>query len=206
MRKLNEFSIFPRYNEALSIIHRIKEKREKTLVDSVSTQTPFGFITTYRGRPQRFPGAITLISSGEDSFVNANEVTRNRPIVNKYKVIFSKATCEHAGTPDKSGQFRVISSNRIIEPGEICSQSYLVGGTFDTRDEAENFLTYLKTRFARFLLLQALTSQDISREKFMFVPQQDYSKPWTDEELFDKYHLTDEEVSFILDMIKPMEC
>ena len=132
-------------------------------------------------------------------------MSRNVDIIDKYKVIISKATCEHAGTPDKNGQFRVISSNRIIKPGEVCTQSYLVSGAFDNPSHAENFLTYLRTKFFRFLLLQALTSQDISKEKFVFVPNQIYNNPWTDEELYKKYGLTDEEISFIESMIKPIE-
>ena len=126
-------------------------------------------------------------------------------MIDKYKVIISKATCEHAGTPDKNGQFRVISTNKIINPGEVCTQSYLVSGAFDNLMYAENFLIYLRTKFFRFLLLQALTSQDISRDKFIFVPNQTYNQPWTDEELYAKYGLTDEEIAFIESMIRPME-
>ena len=40
---------------------------------------------------------------------------------------------------------------------------------------------------------------------YSFVPLQDFSKPWTDEELYKKYDLTQEEVDFIESMIKPME-
>ena len=54
-------------------------------------------------------------------------------------------------------------------------------------------------------MLQALTSINISRDKFCFVPMQDFSKPWTDEELYKKYGLTQEEIDFIENMIKPME-
>ena len=57
----------------------------------------------------------------------------------------------------------------------------------------------------RFLLLQGLTSMNITKDRFLFVPLQDFSKPWTDEELYKKYNLTDEETQFIESMIKPME-
>ena len=63
----------------------------------------------------------------------------------------------------------------------------------------------MKSRFFRFLLQQSLYSQNIAKDRFQFVPIQDFSKSWTDEELFDKYRLTEEEVSFIVSMIKPME-
>ena len=205
IRELNEFSVFPRYNEALSIIHKVTAKKEKTLAEYVSTQTPFGFITTFRGKEKPFPGSIELISSGNLTYVGRKEVLRSSDWIDKFKVIISKATCEHAGVPDKTGKFRVISTNRIINPGQICTQSYLVAGAFDTSIEATNYLDYIRTNFVRFLLLQALTSQDISREKFLFVPAQDFKKKWTDAALYQKYNLTNEEISFIESMIRPMD-
>ena len=206
VRKMNEFPIFPRYNEALSILHKVVSFSERTLADTVSTQTPFGFITTYKGEAKPFKGCITLITSRGLNYVSRTSVSRNADIIDKYKVIFSKATCEHAGTPDKNGQYRVISSNRVIKPGEVCTQSYLVGDSFSTEDEASNFLAYLRTKMFRFLLQQGLTSQDISREKFIFVPVQDYTQCWTDEKLYEKYGLSNEEISFIDSMIRPMDC
>ena len=102
-------------------------------------------------------------------------------------------------------RYRVFSMMKILKPKEICTQSYLVGGTFNYQEEAENYLSYLKTCFVRFLMLQLLSTQDISAEKFRFVPLQDFSKPWTDKELYKKYNLTEEEIQFIESMIKPME-
>ena len=66
-------------------------------------------------------------------------------------------------------------------------------------------VSYVKTKFLRFLLLQSLTSIHITKGCFQFVPLQDFSKPWTDEELYKKYGLTDEEIQFIESMIRPME-
>ena len=205
VRDLNEFAVFPRYNEALSIIHKVTSVKEKTLTEYVSTQTPFGFITTFRGKSRSFPGSIELISSGDLSYVSRTEVSRSPEWIDKYKVIISKATCEHAGVPDKTGKYRVISTNKIIEPNQVCTQSYLVAGAFDTKVEAENYLAYIRTAFVRFLLLQALTSQDISRDKFLFVPAQDFSREWTDEDLYAKYNLDSEEVDFINSMIRDMD-
>ena len=73
------------------------------------------------------------------------------------------------------------------------------------QNKAENLVSYASTKYFRFLLLQALTSIHITKDKFCFVPMQDFSKPWTDEELYAKYGLTDEEIAFIESMIKPME-
>ena len=94
---------------------------------------------------------------------------------------------------------------RILIPNEVCTQSYLVGGVFDELMQAENYVSYLKTAFVRALMLPTLSSQDISADKFQFVPLQDFSHPWTDEMLYKKYGLTDDEIAFIESMIRPME-
>ena len=205
MRKLDEHAIFTRQNAALSLIAKIKNADEPSIASMISPQTPFGFVTTFRGRENKRTNDIALYTSGGITYVTPSEIRRNIQWVEKYKVIFSKATCEHAGTPDKNGMYRVFSTMRVLEPNEICTQSYLVGGVFDTLMEAENYLGYLKTRFVRGLILPTLTSQDLSADRFYFVPFQDFTKPWTDEELYAKYHLSDEEVQFIESMIKPME-
>lgn len=204
-RKLNEFATFIRRNNALSIVNKIREKGELSIESFVGPQTPFGFVTTYRGANHSFDGSLSLYTSGGITYVSLDDVTKNKHWIEKYKVIFSKATCEHAGTPDKSGRYKVLSTNKILTPNELCSQSYLVGGVFDTFDEAKNYLSYLRTRFVRFLILQTLSTQDLSSEKFQFVPLQDFTKSWTDEELYAKYGLTEEEIAFIESMIKPME-
>ena len=141
-----------------------------------------------------------------------SEVKKNAQLIDLHKVVFSKATCEHAGTPDRNGQFRILSSLAILAPGTVCTQSYLVGGAFADADEAANYMAYLKTKFVRFLMLQTITSQDLSPEKFMFVPSQNFTSrsdiDWTqpsadiDRQLYAKYSLTEEETAMIENTIK----
>ena len=76
---------------------------------------------------------------------------------------------------------------------------------FDNLNECANMLQYLKTRFVRALVAMVTATQHLSRSNFRFVPLQDFSKPWTDAELYAKYGLTDGEIAFIEAMIKPME-
>ena len=205
LRKLNEYSVFPRYNQTITIINKAKQFNEDIISPMVSSQTPFGFITTYRGQEKPFNEALALYTSGGVTYVKTEDVSRHSEWIDKYKVIFSKATCEHAGTPDRSGRYRVFSTMRVLSPKEICTQSYLVGGVFETKEEAENYLSYLRTAFVRILMLPTLTSQDLSADKFQFVPIQDFSHPWTDEMLYKKYDLKESEIAFIESMIRPME-
>ena len=116
----------------------------------------------------------------------------------------SKVSAEHAGQPDKNGQAKVISVIEILEPRMVCTETYLVVGSFDNKKDAQNLVTYMKTRFFRFLLQQSLYSQNIAKDRFQFVPQEDWNEEWDDNKLYNKYGLTDEEVSFIVSMIKPM--
>ena len=204
-RCLNEFDVFPRYNEAMPILRKVRDAGERRMSEVVSTQTPFGFVSTFKGKDKKFVGSLRLVGSKGDSYVSRSDVTRCVDIIDTFKLIISKATSEHAGIPDKDGRYKVISTNEIIGKTDVCTQSYLCVYTSKTRDEVVNAWTYLKTRFFRFLLLMGLTSQDLSREKFQFVPMQDFSKPWTDAELYAKYKLTKDEIAFIESMIKPME-
>lgn len=215
-RNLNEFSIFIRNNDALTLIHKVMEKTNDMLNMQVSGQTPFGFVTTYRGEKKYSENGadILLKSSGSPSYVRKDDIKKNQQWVDLYKVIFSKATCEHAGTPDRNGQFRVLSSISILHPGEICTQSYLVGGVYKDENEAINLLKYLKTKFVRYLILQTITSQDLSPEKFIFIPRQDFTDQsdinWnadTDEidmQLYKKYDITIDEIGLVNKVIKPM--
>lgn len=95
----------------------------------------------------------------------------------------------------------------ICKPQCICTKSYVVIGADLNMDEkqCENMAGYLKTRFARFCHSLAKVSQDATAKTYRFVPMQDFSKSWTDEELYAKYSLTDEKIAFIESMIKPMD-
>ena len=72
----------------------------------------------------------------------------------------------------------------------------------------------MRTKTARFLLLQALPTLDIRKERFIFVPLQDFSDnsdidwnksiPEIDKQLYAKYNLADEEIVFIDRAIKEM--
>ncbi len=96
------------------------------------------------------------------------------------------------------------------EPNSVCSQTYLVIG-YDpekhifTKEQCDNIITYIKTKFFRYLVSIKKKTQNGPRGVYQFVPMQDFSKPWTDAELYAKYNLSQEEIDFIESMIKPME-
>lgn len=206
-RPLNEFPVLVRYNNAVSIIHKVKSKNWVPFDSIISPLMPYGLPTNYRGRSnQIYSDDLILHASNGISYIRPNEISKGLETVDTYKILISKTSAEHAGEPGKDGMFRVLTSSiKVIGPGEVCTHSYFIIGNYSNSDNAENVLSYLKTRFVRFLLLLSMSSINLSKLVFSFVPMQDFSKPWTDEELFDKYHLTEEEVSFIVSMIKLLE-
>ena len=130
--------------------------------------------------------------------------TGKKYIVNQYKTIVTYAM-SGGNKPASDGKYQILSSLLVLPPGVVCTETYLVLSTFKSKTEAENCCSYMKTMFVRFLLLQALSSIHITKGTFQFVPLQDFSHPWTDEMLYKKYGLTEDEIAFIESMIRPME-
>lgn len=204
-RRLDEFPVFVRYSICVEIIKKVLSKKEKLMSDIVYSSKPFGFRSFESGRKNGFPEAVKLLGSKGISYVSEQEVSINRTLIDKWKVIMSKASAEHAGQTDKEGRKKIVSRVEVLPPDTICSESYLLLSTFDNEKEAVNLRDYVKTNFFRFLLSTILLTQNIAKDKFQFVPLQDFSHPWTDEMLYKKYGLTDEEIAFIESMIRPME-
>ena len=202
LRKLNEFSTFVRYGEAVSIIQKVRNKAMLFMDSQVLPRRPFGLDSNIHLQDT---GEIKVKCASGYGYLPKGAITAGVEIVNKYNVVMSKVSAEHAGQPDKNGQAKVISVIEILDPGVVCTETYLVVGSFKSKRCAQNLVGYMKTKFFRFLLQQSLYSQNIAKDRFQFVPVEDWNAEWSDGKLYKKYDLTDEEVSFIVSMIKPME-
>ena len=200
-RDLNEFQTFIRYPVASEIVKKVKEDGELTLDKVVSSRKPFGLATT--AKPMK-TGDITIRYNGGRGPYKSTEIRVGTEMIDQWKIIISRLTAEHAGQPAKDGKYRVLSTMELLKPGEICSETYLVAGAFDSKEEATNYMDYLKTQFVRFLILQIAMTQQLSKASFAFVPCQDFTRKWTDKQLFEKYDLSSEEVNYIQGMIKEM--
>ena len=201
-RSLNEYPIFIRDNLAVEIVSKVLHQKEDTMDKSVYPVSLFGLNTNIKLKKQ---GEIQVRHSGGISYCDKEEIRAGHNIVQKYKVYISAASYDHAGQPDKDGKRRILSVVDILQPNMVCTSTYIIVKEFDSLDEARNLVGYLKTYFVRFLLAQICISQHISRDTFGFVPMQDFSKPWTDKELYAKYNLTQEEIDFIESTIRPMD-
>ena len=201
IRDLSEYEVFIRYNEAISIIEKVKEYNEECFASHVGTRNPYGLSSSTRGKKD--VGEIALYSSDGISYIEKSQVKQGYSTVGKYKVMISKVTAEHAGEPDKEGMLGVLSTTKQLKPNEVCTDSYLIAYASDSPTKVNNCIEYMNTKFFRFLLLQAVSSINLSKDKFIFVPDQDYNTDWNDEKLYKKYHLSKNEINFIENMIKP---
>ena len=212
LRKLNEHSTFIRYNDGLSIIKKVLDKTDDFYSERVSSQKPFG-LRTY-ARPEK-SGDLTLKSSGGTGPFPREKVTAGKEWIDKWKVISSIRTVEHAGQADAQGMRKILSTTEVLPPLWVCSESYAVIDAFDTEKEARNLYKYLMTKFVRFLLSLQISSQALNKSSFTYVPLQDFSNyidiDWSkdietiNEHLYDKYDLDINERAYIEKMIKPME-
>ena len=101
--------------------------------------------------------------------------------------------------------YLVIGKPFLGEKSSVCSETYLVVGPFDTKSEAENAVSYLTTKFVRFLILLRKNTQNAAKGVYSFVPVQAFSQRWTDEKLYKKYSITEDEMAFIESMVRPMD-
>lgn len=203
LRQLDTHDTFVRDLEAVAIVDKViaHETNARFMSEMVSARKPFGLATNVK--PIEGGDLHYRYSGGLGEYPSA-KITNGVDWVAKWKVIISYLTYDHAGRPGKDGKKRILSTTEILPPNSVCSETYLVAGVFDTKEEAEHLFGYLKTKFARFLIAQQASTQHIKRDSFTWVPIQDFTKPWNDMELYIKYELNPEEVAYIESTIKEM--
>jgi site-specific DNA-methyltransferase (adenine-specific) len=208
--------VFVRFNEGLEILKKIIGKenggsltslalpQEKRFEALVSTRKPFGLDSKFRGRPsKRDEDDIFVHRAGGSGFVGRKEITNGTGLIDKWKVFIGFAA---PGTGNKDTYpHRIISTPFIGEPQTVSSETYLCIGPFETKETAESILSYLSCRLTRFLILLHKPSHNTTRKVYTFVPKQDWSKVWTDAELYGKYGLTDAEIAFVEKVVRPMD-
>lgn len=205
--------VFIRFNEGVSILGKVMKVEtgqstslslpsNKRFDELVSPRKPFGLATTFKGEPTATPGAVKVHQNGGVGYADRGALTTGNHLVDSWKVYVGRAA---PGTGNKDTYpHRIISTPFKGEPNSISSETYLCIGPFAAEAEAESALSYLQCRLTRFLILLHKASQDTTRKVYSFVPIQTWDRTWTDAALYAKYGLTEEEISFVEKVVRPM--
>ena len=191
---------FIRFNSAVSIIRKIRAIDNSSIIEIISARKPFGIDPKARIMKDKSQDSVRVYAYPDNGYINRYHITQNENWIDQYKVMIAKAYGERGDFP-----YLMLGKPFVAEKGSCCTETYLVIGPFGNRIICENVISYIKTKLFRFLVLQKKNTQNAAKGVYEFVPLQDFSKPWTDEELYKKYGLAEEEIAFIESMIRPME-
>ena len=131
-------------------------------------------------------------------YADPNDVIDPLGILNKWKFIVPRSPI--AGQTDftKPVGFYYDGNTNILPPGTCCTESFIVLHAGNTEEEVKSFKSYIYTKVVRFLLLQCVVSQDVTREKFLFVPDLGtYSGVYTDRQLCKLWDINEDEWNYI---------
>ncbi|HHT97247.1 MAG TPA: hypothetical protein GXZ90_05060 [Clostridiales bacterium] len=199
-----------RDSRQLSIIEKVTASKNIFFDSIVSPRKPFGLGTNFFSSDKyshietydKYTKGLVAVHhvSGQGyrrdiSYIRPDDLPRSHESVEKYKLFFSKAY---------NYRSTVIPKVILGHPGYVCTETFLKIGDFDTEKEMKNCLTYIKTKFFRALLYYNRHSLSVTRGTFALIPLQDFSKIWTDEKLYEKYKLSDDEINYIESNIKEM--
>jgi len=198
-RKLLEENsdIFIRYNEAISILHKVMALGELSFSEIVSSRKPFGLPTNFNAIEKS--GVTKIYANKQVGYLGADFIIpKNEEWKDKWKLFVPKAI--------GSGNMGDDWLKPILgEPNTVCTETYIVFGPFETKKEAENVYAYTQTKFFHFMIGLKKITQDATKSVYQFVPMQDFSKPWTDRELYQKYNFSSVEINFIETIVCPIK-
>lgn len=208
-RVLDEFDVFVRDERAADVLRKVVRRDFEPFESLVSADTPFGLATNftdYRQSETLKAREIRLYANLGTKRVrgatNRNAISKNEHLIDCWKLYLPVAGSGRER--ERSGVDLVLGPPIVGEPGSACTQTYLVAGPLQSKAEAISVESYLRTRFARFLVSLRKPAQHVFRGMYRWVPMQSWDREWTDAQLYKKYAFTKEEIALIESMIRPM--
>lgn len=197
-RNLDQYETFIRQNKAVEIVDKVQEKNKRmpSLSERVSARKPFNLPSNYEPKDKGIP--CWFIQKIGLQYADPKDVSDTNGYLNKWKFLVPAAPIAGQTDFSKPVGFYYDGNTRISGPGQCCTESWLVLGAFDTKEECENFKSYIMTKTVRFLLLQTVVSQHTAKKNFAFIPDlAPYDRAYSDEILRDKWSIDDKEWEYI---------
>jgi len=206
-RYLNEYPVLIRQSRAIPIIRKVLAlniNNGRTLQDLASTRKPFGIATNYEPVQSGIP--CWFIQKIGRKYVKADDVSDTYGYLNKWKLLLPIAPIAGQTDFSKPIGFYYDGNTRVSAPGECCTESWFILGSFESKEEVESLKSYLFTKIVRFLLLQSVVSQHVTKQNFLFVPDTgDYHITYSDEYLKNAWGISNEEWEYIDSRIRDIE-
>lgn len=193
MRYLKEkgCEIFLRDSVGVSVLQKVRKGCEKSFSSIVSTRKPFAFPTNFTDyHAEGREGDVKIYANKKVGYIEREKIQKNIPWIDAYKLYIPEAIGNADVANDK---LKAI----VGEPNTCCTETYLVIGPFEKKEEALHCLSYVNTRFFHFLLALKKISQHTTQKCYEFIPLQSFEREWRDEELYQKYGLSEEEITHI---------
>lgn len=187
-----------RYNEAISILRKVQGHKETSFATKVHSAMCFGFRTFFKDFDSEVPGEslVKVYANHAQGYIWRSRIQRNPQYIDEWKVIVPEAF--------GSGDVRTSRAKPIIcEPGSINTETYVMNGPWESEEQARNVAAYIQTKFFHFLMGLKKITQHTTFKVYEFVPLQDFSRTWTDRDLYAKYQLSPEETAFIENSVWP---
>jgi site-specific DNA-methyltransferase (adenine-specific) len=195
-RYMNEFDVFIRQNLAVEIVKKIKGKYSVFLNSVVSSRKPFGLPTNYKPSEEGVP--CWFIQKIGLKYALKSDIDDSSRYLEKWKLLAPKAPIAGQTDFSKPVRFYYEGNTRIAKPGECCTESWIILGSFDSEAETISYRSYIFTKIVRFLLLQTVVSQDVTRKNFCFIPKFDcWAGTYTDDMLRTMWDISDDEWKYI---------
>ena len=202
-RDLSEYDVFVRDGQAISILHKVLQKSEPSINEILARDKEFGWTSNFDGfHPTRRSGDVPIyyIRSMKRGvgFIAREQVTKSVKLVDTWKVLVPQAYNGGDGVPHP-----ILGKSLIAPNPSVCTQSFLFFSVH-SEEEAKSLQSYYRTKFFRFLVSVRKITQHATHSTYTWVPMQNWDRNWTDDLLFKKYGITQEEQDYISSQVRTM--
>lgn len=202
-RNLGEYDVFVRDSRCISILHKVLKDDVPSINTILARDKEFGWTSNFDGfhkKPRSGDVPIHYIRrmKRDVGFIHRDEVKKSAHLIDTWKVLVPQAFNGGDAIPHQ-----ILGKPLIAASPSVCTQSFLFFNVA-SKSEAVSLQSYYSTRFFRFLVSLRKITQHATHATYSWVPLQTWDRTWTDEELYKKYSISDEEQAYIASQVRPM--